>query len=155
MSELSLSFKNVNAASAQDTWSETETKWQLLFFKSYHKKGSFKSILLYVTDKRDYYSTVFTFSSGWILSTGRSNGFLLFRFSIADWASAIAHLSIGWGKVFWTRSWKEGIFMLAFDKFGSIKVIWSYIAQKFVISHLKRCCGNKCFPAVIFRDKSD
>lgn len=49
-------------------------------------------------------SGVSTFSSGCILSTGRSNGFLLFRFSMADCASAIAHLSIGWGNVFWTRS---------------------------------------------------
>lgn len=49
----------------------------------------------------------FTFRSGCILSTGRSKGFRLLRFSMADWASAIAHLSIGWGKVFWTRSWRE------------------------------------------------
>lgn len=46
----------------------------------------------------------FTFNEGWILSTGSKRGFLLFRFSMADCASAIAHLSIGWGKVFWTRS---------------------------------------------------
>lgn len=45
-----------------------------------------------------------TLSSGWILSTGRASGFLLFLFSMAAWASAIAHLSIGWGKLFWTRS---------------------------------------------------
>lgn len=45
-----------------------------------------------------------TFNNGCILSTGSRRGFLLFRFSIADCASAIAHLSIGWGNVFWTRS---------------------------------------------------
>lgn len=45
-----------------------------------------------------------TFNKGCILSTGSRRGFLLFRFSIADCASAIAHLSIGWGNVFWTRS---------------------------------------------------
>lgn len=45
-----------------------------------------------------------TFSKGWILSTGSRRGFLLFRFSMADWASAMAHLSMGWGNVFWTRS---------------------------------------------------
>lgn len=45
-----------------------------------------------------------TFSKGWILSTGSRRGFLLFLFSMADWASAIAHLSMGWGNVFWTRS---------------------------------------------------
>lgn len=53
-------------------------------------------------------SYVFTLSNGCILSTGRSKGFLLFRFSIAAWASLIAHLSIGWGKVFCTRSCWEG-----------------------------------------------
>lgn len=45
-----------------------------------------------------------TFSSGWILSTGSASGFLLFLFSMAAWASAIAHLSMGWGKLLWTRS---------------------------------------------------
>lgn len=49
-------------------------------------------------------SSILTLSSGCILSTGSSKGCLLLRFSMADWASAIAHLSIGWGKVFWTRS---------------------------------------------------
>ena len=48
-----------------------------------------------------------TLSSGWILSTGKAKGFLLFLFSMAAWASAIAHLSIGWGKLFCTRSWGE------------------------------------------------
>lgn len=48
-----------------------------------------------------------TFNEGWILSTGSKRGFLRFRFSIADCASAIAHLSIGWGKVFWTRSYSD------------------------------------------------
>lgn len=36
-----------------------------------------------------------TFNEGWILSTGSKRGFLRFRFSMADCASAIAHLSIG------------------------------------------------------------
>lgn len=45
-----------------------------------------------------------TFSKGWILSTGSRRGFLRLRFSIADWASAMAHLSIGYGNVFWMRS---------------------------------------------------
>lgn len=48
-----------------------------------------------------------TLNKWWILSAGRDKGFLLFLFSIADWASAIAHLSIGWGKLFWTRSLKN------------------------------------------------
>lgn len=85
-------------------------------------------------------SGVFTFSSGCILSTGRSKGFLLLRFSIADWASAIAHLSIGWGKVFWTRSCKEGnyyILYITFDKFEGIKMIESYIAQKYSINDVE------------------
>jgi len=45
-------------------------------------------------------TSLLTFNKGWIFSTGRDNGFLRFRFSMADWASAIAHLSIGWGKLF-------------------------------------------------------
>lgn len=48
-----------------------------------------------------------TFSSGWILSTGSARGFLLFLFSIAAWASAMAHFSMGWGKLFCTRSWQS------------------------------------------------
>ena len=61
-----------------------------------------------MTEKFKMAAGVTTFNRGWILSTGRSKGFLLFRFSMADWASAMAHLSMGWGKVFCTRSWRRG-----------------------------------------------
>lgn len=71
--------------------------------------GTLKGTLLfsYLVFRGDLAVFQLTLNKWWILSAGRDKGFLLFLFSIADWASAIAHLSIGWGKLFWTRSWEK------------------------------------------------